>query len=310
MNHLVENQKIIGTTSTLKKLYPEIITVGIIIIGALCFPLVSKGLSYAPPFLFSGLRTLIAGISILLILPLLAQPVLPPKGTWKWILLFSIPAVVISYGTMFLSHGKPDMTIISVLENLQPLLSVFLAIIFLKEKLSPATRSVMVFGIIGVAIMSVPALTGGSMFSWSSAVLALLASLSAAVTSILVKKIKRPDAIITISAWQFIVGSIPLLLLSSLFEKNSSPQFTLLFITILLFLAIIGTALTSAVWYVLIQKVAVSRLSILFFLLPVFGLILSKTVYRLPINLLEWVGMVTIIIGAVIGLKKQSTQQV
>lgn len=290
----------------IKKLYPEIITIVIISIGALCFPLVAMGLLYVPPFLFSGLRTLIAGLSILLVLPLLGQPILPPTGTWKWILLFSIPAVVITYGAMFSSHGDPSMTIVSVFENLQPLLSVFLAVIFLHEKLTSATRIIMIFGTLGIFIMSIPAFTASSMFSWSSAMLAILASLSAAVTTILVKRIRRSNAIVTIASWQFIIGSIPLFLFYILFEKNTLVQFNLLFLGILLFLALVGTALTSVVWYMLIQKIAVSRVSTFFFLLPAFGLLVSSYAYNLPVGMFEWMGIGIIVAGVLIGLKKQS----
>ncbi len=293
--------------TSIKKLYPEIVTIVIIIIGALCFPLVAKGLSYAPPFLFSGLRTLIAGLSILLILPLLGQPVLPSKSTWKWILIFSIPAVVITYGAMFLSHRDPNMTIVSVLENLQPLLFVFFAVTFLHEKLTSATRIIMIFGILGVTILLIPALTGTAVFSWSNAVLALLASLSAAVTPILVKSVKRSESIVSIASWQFIIGSIPLFLLSLLFEKSAVTPFNITFVSILLFLAIVGTALTSVVWYMLIQKTAVSRVSVLFFLLPAFSLLVSKYAYSLPTSTLEWIGMSVIVIGVIIGVRKQFT---
>lgn len=64
----------------IKKILPEIITIGIIIVAALCYPLIFRGLEYVPPFLFGGLRMLLAGVSILFILPLLRQPLLPPRG--------------------------------------------------------------------------------------------------------------------------------------------------------------------------------------------------------------------------------------
>lgn len=290
----------------MKKLIPEIITIGIILIGVLCYPFVSRGLQYAPPFLFSGLRTMIAGISILFILPMLRQPVFPPRDIWKWILLFSIPAVVITYGTMFLSHGGTGMATIPVLENLQPFLAVILATLFIREKLSSATRIVLIFGTVGLLLLSVQAFAGNAAFDFQRAILALLASLSAATASILAKGIKRPDAIVTISAWQFIIGSVPLFILSGLFEKSISAQFDTIFWAILLFLAIIGTATTTVVWYILIQKVDVSRLSVLFFLLPAFGLLAASALYAVPISLFEWVGIITILIGVIIGIKKQS----
>lgn len=290
----------------MKRIIPEIITIGIVIIGALCYPLIVRGLQYAPPFLFSALRVLIAGISILFVLPFLHQPVIPPKSVWKWVILFSIPAVVFTYGTMFLSHGRTGGTLVPVLENLQPFLTVIFAIIFLHEKPSPATRAVLIFGTLGIFFISVQALTGGLAYNFQSAMLAFFVSFSAAATGILAKYIKRPDVIVTISAWQFITGSIPLFILWQLFEKNMAVQFNPPFLSILLFLAIIGSGATSAVWYALIQKVEVSRLSVLFFLLPGFGLVLANRFSAVPVTVLQWIGIITIIGGVIIGIKKQA----
>lgn len=292
--------------NTIKKILPEIITIVIILIGALCFPLIVSGLQYAPPFLFSALRVLIAGISILLILPLFHQPILPPKGVWQWVVIFSIPAVVLTYGPMFLSHGRTGNPLVPMLENLQPFLSVFLALIFLHEKLTPATRIVLIFGTLGIFFMFAQTLTGGAVNNFQSAMLAFLASFSAAATSILAKFIKRPDVILTISAWQFIIGSIPLFIFWQLFEKNMPVQFNPLYLAILLFLAIIGTGATSAIWYALIQKVEVSRLSVLFFLLPGFGLMLANLSSGTLITTMEWIGIIMIISGVILGIKIQA----
>lgn len=289
----------------LKKIYPEITIIGIILVGTLCYPLIARGLEYAPPFLFAALRVLIAGISTLLILPIFHQPLLPPKGTWKWVLLFSLLAVGIAYGTMFLSHEGTGTASVAVLENLQPFLAVILAMIFLREKLSPATRTVLLFGTVGVVLMSVPVFAGTQIFVISRAALALLASFSAAMASILAKRIKRPDAIVTISAWQFIVGSIPLFIVSKFSGETWSWHLGQSFWLLLLFLAVVGTAATSAVWYVLVQKTDVSRLSVLFFLAPAFALLLTNRLYSVAIQGWEFVGITAILAGVVIGFTKQ-----
>ena len=290
-------------------LLPEIITLGIIVTGALCFPLLSSGLHYAPPFLFSSLRVFIAGIGILLILPLLGQPILPPKDPWKWVMLFSIAAVVFGYGGMFLSHAGNSSMLVPVLENLQPFLTIMLATAFLHEKLSSATRTVLAFGTFGIFFMSAGMFTGSGDFNFQGGMLAFLAALSASGASILAKRIKRPDVILTITAWQFIVGSIPLFILSRIFETSLSTEFNISFLAILFFLAIIGTAATSAVWYVLVQTVDVSRLSVFFFLSPAFGLLLANRLYAVPIGFFEWIGITTIIVGVIFGFKKQSARE-
>lgn len=295
----------------IQKLVPELTTLGIIVVGSLCYPLVSSGMQYAPPLLFAALRTFIAGISIAVSLPLLFhQPFFPPRNIWKWILLLSIPAVAFTYGTMFLSHKNPTMTMVPVLENLQPFLSIFLAITFLHEKLSSATRAVLLFGTIGLILLSAQIFIGGSGFDVQSAIFALLASFSAAATSVFVKWLKLGDVIVTLSAWQFIIGSLLLFVLSQLFELNAVVQWGVSFVSILTFLAVIGTAATTVLWYKLIQRVDVSRLSVLFFIAPALGLVMANRLYGVPASIIEWMGIITITTGIIIGLIKQSAIKV
>lgn len=104
-------------------------------------------------------------------------------------------------------------------------------------------------------------------------ILALVASASAAVGSILMKYLKELSAVLLVTAWQFIIGSIPLFIFSNAVEL---PDYRLLinpkFIGILLLLALVGTAFGSVAWYLLIQRYEVGRLSLGLFLVPVFGL--------------------------------------
>lgn len=291
---------------SLKKVFPEIITIGIIVIGALCYPLIARGLQYSPPLLFAAIRVLIAGASIMLVLPVLKKPIFPPRGTWKWVMLFALLSVVITYGAMFASHEGTASTTIPILESLQPFFAILLAIVFLREKLSPATCIVLIFGTVGIVLMSVSAFAEVIVINYQMTLLALLASVSAAVASIIAKGIKRPGAIVTISAWQFIVGSIPLFLFSWLFEQGMPVQFNLTLLSTLAFLAIIGTAATTVIWYVLVQKTDISRLSVLFFLAPAFALLIAKVFNAIPVGGWELAGIAMIIGGVVIGFKKRA----
>ena len=291
----------------LKKIVPEIITLGIILVGSLCYPLISYGLQDAPPLFFAALRTFIAGISIFLLLPLFGQPRIPPRDMWKWALLLSIPAVAFTYGTMFLSHENSTMALLPILENLQPFLSIFFAVIFLHERVSPAARIVLLFGTFGLLFFSFQSFTEGVGFDFRNAILAVLASLGASGASILVKWLGRRDIAVTLSAWQVIIGSIPLFVLSLLFEKNAPIHWTVSFVSILFFLALVGTAATTVVWYKLIQTFDVSRLSVLFFLSPALALIVANRLYAVPVSDMEWIGVIIVAGGVAVGLKIQST---
>lgn len=74
-----------------------------------------------------------------------------------------------------------------------------------------------------------------------------LAALSGASESVIVKRARLGTEVLGVTAWQFLVGSIPLLLLSALTERNRSIQWTPPFLFALLFLVpVIGLMLGMA----------------------------------------------------------------
>ena len=67
--------------------------------------------------------------------------------------------------------------------------------------------------------------------------------------------------------------------------------------SLLLFLSLIGTAFAIAVWYWLVQRDEVGRLSLLLFVVPVLGIGIGATVFHEPINPLEALGIAVTIAG-------------
>lgn len=93
------------------------------------------------------------------------------------------------------------------------------------------------------------------------------------------------------------LGSLPLLAVSGLIEHGYEVKWTIEFGGLLLFLALVQTSFTTAVWYRLIQKEEVGSLSLFLFLIPIFGLGISALVFNEPINLVEGVGIAVILAG-------------
>lgn len=104
---------------------------------AVCFVAIRLGLPYAPPLRFAALRLLIAGAGLLLMAAVTHQPMCIARRYWPWLLLLSLTAGPLGYGTMFLSPGKAGAGIASVLGNTQPLILVLLGAMLLGE---PVTR--------------------------------------------------------------------------------------------------------------------------------------------------------------------------
>ena len=93
------------------------------------------------------------------------------------------------------------------------------------------------------------------------------------------------------------LGSLPLLAASAIFERNAPVMWDPEFVVELLFLALVGTSFANAVWYWLIQRGAVSQLSLFLFMVPVFGLGLAVLVFGEQVSWLEGLGLALTIAG-------------
>ena len=102
---------------------------------------------------------------------------------------------------------------------------------------------------------------------------------------------KPGSCLVSVTGWQLLVGGLPLLAASALVERGAPVRWTAEFVGMLLFLALIGTSLVTAVWYWLVQQAEVGRLSMFFFLVPVFGLGLALAIYNEPISRSAAVGL-------------------
>jgi drug/metabolite transporter (DMT)-like permease len=270
------------------------IVVGLTLIYALCFVLIKAGLPFAPPLRFAGLRGLIAGVALMSLLISRRQALLPPPQSWPWIGALALTATTVAFGAMFLSPGRTGAGVAAILGNIQPVIVPMLAAIFLGERMSGGKWAALFFGAAGVLLIATPALGGSG--GVDGPALALAASFGLAVSTIIFKRMP-PHNVLLITAWQLLVGSLPLLLASALLESQSPITWNGTFFGLLLFLAIPGTAVANALWYHLLTQGDVGRLTMFFFLVPVLGLLLAAAVFAEPISLFAGVGAGLIIAG-------------
>ena len=264
---------------------------------ALCFTVIKAGLAFAPPLLFGGLRALIGGVALLGLTIVFRKPFLPPHKSWGGVLAMSLTATTLGYGAMFLSPGRTGAGIASVLGNTQPLLVVVLAAMFLGERMTPGRWITLALGLAGVTLIAWQALVTSNAYGLSGAALALAASAGAAVGSVIFKRMQVTTGLLAVTAWQLILGSLPLLAISALSERSMPVIWNFQFVGQLLFLALVGTALVSTAWYWLVQRGQVSHLALFLFLVPVFGLGIAALVFGERVSLLEIVGSLLTVAG-------------
>lgn len=269
---------------------------GILLATAGCFVLIKAGLAFAPPFLFAALRLLLAGLAVGLLLPLLGQPLLPSRSDWPWLGLLALASTAFAYGTMFSSPGLAGAGLAAVLGNVQPLILTGLAVYFLRERLTLTKGLALGLGLAGILFMAWPALTSPGGLGIAGAALALASSLGFAVGSLVIRRLEPPH-LLTLTAWQLLLGSLPLFAAWLLWEKGAGPHLSLEFVGLILLLAVVGTAFVTAGWYWLIQGSELGRLSQVFFLVPVLGLGLAALFYGERVTWVQALGLLLIVGG-------------
>lgn len=266
------------------------IVLALALVYAACFAIIKAGLAFAPPLRFAGLRALLAGLALLLLAPVVGARVTPERRHWSGLVGLAITATTVSFAGMFLSPGRTATGIASVLGNLQPLILIVLSVWLLGERLTVRKALALGLGLAGVVLISSPAWGGPQGYGLSGPALAIMASGGAAAGSVIVKRMRPGQGLWAVTTWQLILGSLPLLAASALLERTGRIVWSGEFMAALLFLALPGTALASAVWYWLIQYEDVGRLSLFLFLIPLFGLAIGGLILREPVSPLEAAG--------------------
>ncbi|MCB2082030.1 MAG: DMT family transporter, partial [Rickettsiales bacterium] len=107
----------------------QIITV--MLLWALCFPLITLGLPYAPHLTFASIRAFLAGIMLLIPALILKRP--QPRGLKIWLSLIGVGLGATTLGFFGMFHASEFVSpgIATVIANTQPLMAAVLASIFL-----------------------------------------------------------------------------------------------------------------------------------------------------------------------------------
>lgn len=269
----------------------------VIVPMAVCYPLIKAGLLFAPPLRFAGMRTLLGGLALLLVLAIRRKPIWPQARLARWILPLGMLATTLTFGTMFASPAYTGAGIASVLGNIQPLLIVVLAALFLGERINLSKALTLCFGLAGVIVLALPAwreTIGSSLFGIA---LALGSSAGAAVASVTRKMLRAGDDLMSLTGWQLIVGGLVLLGLSAVSEPETSVSWNGTFVALLLVLALAGTALSTWLWFWLLERAEAGRLSLYLFLVPVFGLLTAMVSLGERLSTVQTVGVALILLA-------------
>ncbi len=275
----------------------------VMFLWALCFPLISVGLSTMPPLYFAAMRSFIAGAGLLIPAFALRRPVPQGSRTWLGLLGAGLGSVTLGFGGMFLAGGLVSPGLATVLANAQPLIAAGLAYAVLRERLDRHRGIGLLIGFAGIILIASSGFSSSAGLSPLGVGYILLGALGVAGGNVLLKRLTGQVDLWMATGWMFVFGGIPLLLAALAFESPAQIEWGPRFVVVLITLSLLGTALVFLLWFSLLHRGELNRLNAFTFLTPIFALIIGILFFDEGLRWTEAGGIALTVIG-VLGVNR------
>lgn len=228
-----------------------------------------------------------------------------PIGQMMAIFWIAVISATIQYSLTFTGLSGIDASTAIIVVQLEFPFMALLAVIFLKDTLSPRR----IFGI-AVAFVGIIMIAGQPDLRGETRYIALVigGALAWAIGQVMVKRLKSPVSGFTLIAWVAVFAAPQLFIASWLFEDN---QLEIIRTTgwigwsVVIYLGLIMTALGYAIWYHVLTKFPISQVGPFLLLLPVSSIAGSMLMLGERLSPIEMAGAVVVITGVWIVTKRQ-----
>jgi drug/metabolite transporter (DMT)-like permease len=264
--------------------------------------------SHTTPLFMAGIRLVPAGILILIAALWLGKA--HPQGwkAWLWIALFGLVDGTLFQG--FLAEGlvRTDAGLGSVMIDSQPIAVALMARWLFGEMVGLWGWLGLCFGVVGISLLGLPkewilgVLQGNSaaieigedvlqQLFQNGQWLMLLAALSMAVGTVLVRYVSKHVDPVMATGWHMILGGVPLFLGSALLESqqwtnlNGADWFALSYSTVF------GSAISYGLFFYFASSGNLTSLISLTFLTPIFALLFGNLFLGEVLDLMQWFGV-------------------
>jgi probable blue pigment (indigoidine) exporter len=241
------------------------------------------------PVTVAMLRALPAGLLLLLIVRKL------PAGIW-WLRVFVLGALNIAFflSMLFVAAYRLPGGVAGTVAAIQPLIAVFVAALLIGSPIRPLSILAALVGMGGVALL---VLTPRAALDEVGVAAGLAGAVSMAFGNVLARKWQPPVSLLTFTAWQLTAGGLLLVPVALVFEP-AMPVPTASNLLGLAWLALIGAALTYALWFRGVARLESAAVSSLLFLSPLTAVLLGWVFLNQTLSLLQIAG-IAFIVGSI-----------
>ena len=272
---------------------------------------IKVGLRDLPPVSFVALRFVIA-IAVLVAVSIGRVRLLPLRRSdyvllaWTGVLMFGVNYGLLFWGELHVSSG-----LAAVLQATIPIFGMVFAHLMLPEepiRLQKFAGALISIG--GVAIICARLLNFSGVMAFWGALGIVIGAAGAAFSNVALKARAMQIAPAMLAAWQMIFGTAPLLLLGFAVDGNPAKfHWTAMAVFCLLYLAIVGSALTFLLLYWLLPRMTVTNLQTIALITPPGAVMLGWLVGGETFPLWSLLGAGLILIGVWLIFRRTKERQ-
>ncbi|MBM0045477.1 DMT family transporter [Anaerococcus sp. mt242] len=250
--------------------------------------------------LLAGIRFFLAGVlAFVYYLTFNKNRVNKKSIDWKYIIVLSLIQTMVQYLIYYIGMINTSGIKASIIQAMNSFIVVILSAIMLpKEKINKATIFAIIIGTFGIVIANGGFGNVGTGFTLLGEGFILLATTFNALSAVYVRKYGANQNEFFVTAAQFVIGSIPLIIIGLIMNKTKLT-FSPLAIVLLIYGAFIS-ATAYITWNTVLKYHAAGEMGMYKLFIPIFGSMLSVLILKenFTINLL--IGLILVIFGSII----------
>lgn len=270
------------------------------IMWALNYPLLKIAFQYEPPLITLFFRILIGGVASLAFAADTLQS-LKGKRVHTLILLTGILNSFLFMAFWFLGEETESASISSIIIYTFPIINIVFSYLFLNERIIRERAFGSAIGFAGLILIFWDQL---AIHFSMGIILLVLAAVSWSGSAVIYKKYLNAIDARTVNALQFIYSLPFVAALSFLAEKVTAAWLSPVFLGTMLYMGVPGTAVAYLIYFRLIRKYEVSKISGYFFTVPAFSVLLSFFLLGEINGIPIYIGFALIAAGMYIGSMK------
>ncbi len=271
-------------------------------------------LTETTPLFIASVRLIPAGMLVVAFATMIGREQPKSWKAWLWIGLFALVDGAMFQGFLAKGLDRTGAGLGSVMIDSQPLAVAVMARFLFKEWIGPLGWLGLFVGLVGISFIGLPddwilaALNGQipaiavEQEVWSVLFrhgewLMLMAALSMAVGTILIRYVAAVVDPVMATGWHMILGGLPLLVLSSMEDPTAWEGLSWSGWTEMGYATVFGSAIAYGVFFYIAAKGSLTSLSALTFLTPVFALLFSTWLLSESLSLVQWSGVMLTLIS-------------